>query len=136
MRFRAEQHLRRQRDFRDTREKGRRLDCGAFTVWYHQRPPLAIASSPNESSVPAPVAMPEIKGPRVGVVASTAAVGSAVRRNRAKRRLREVFRHHQTLVPAVYDLLLVARSSLNQLEYREIEQKFVAACRRIFPPAS
>jgi ribonuclease P protein component len=68
----------------------------------------------------------------VGVVASTAAVGGAVSRNRAKRRLREVFRRNQTVVPAEYDLLLIARSSLNRLEYHEIEQKFVDACRRLF----
>ena len=134
MRFRAEQHLRRQRDFRDAREKGRRLECGVFTLWYYQRPSAAApadakgADGPAQSSLPAePVA-----GPRVGVVASTASVGSAVRRNRAKRRLREVFRHHQALVPEGYDLLLIARSALNRTDYAEIEQKFVGACRRIF----
>ena len=31
MRFRPEQHLRRQADFRAVREEGRRVECGAFT---------------------------------------------------------------------------------------------------------
>jgi ribonuclease P protein component len=136
MRFRPEQHVRRQHDFRDAREKGRRLDCGGFTLWYYQRPAvLAAPVEPPQTEKTAPASR-AINGPRVGVIASTNAVGGAVERNRAKRRLREVFRHQQQLVPADYDLLLVARHSLNRLEYRAIEQKFVDACRRLFPSSS
>lgn len=152
MRFRAEQHLRRQLDFQHVRTHGRRHDCGAFMLWYaRQIAPAAtsptVASSVSEA-IPAPEAAlapdsapveKKIAGAprpsRVGVVASRSAVGNAVQRARAKRRLREVFRHQQTQVPAGYDLLLVARSSLNRLEYREIEQRFVAACRKVFPSA-
>ncbi len=134
MRFRPEQHVRRQSDFRDAREKGRRLDCGGFTLWYYRRPAETVTAepdSPDAGHVPARIA-----GPRVGVIASTAAVGGAVLRNRAKRRLREVFRHHQQRVPADYDLLLVARRSLNRLPYAAIERAFVETCRRIFPERS
>jgi len=137
MRFRAEQHLRRQSDFRDAREKGRRQDCGAFTLWWYRRPSVVAAepaSIPNTLVVPASAL--SIQGPRVGVIASTAAVGKAVKRNRAKRRMRAIFCQHQNLVPTDCDLLMIARNALNRLEYREIEQKFVAACRKIFPPAS
>jgi ribonuclease P protein component len=139
MRFRPEQHVRRQYDFRDAREKGRRLDCGGFTLWYYQRPaaPSALIepSSANQNAA-APRPVRAFIGPRVGVIASTAAVGCAIERNRAKRRLREVFRHQQQLVPADYDLLMVARHSLNRLEYTAIEQKFIDACRRLFPSRS
>jgi len=139
MRFRPEQHVRRQRDFRDAREKGRRFDCGGFTLWYYQRPgPAETGTSGAELSaeaVDSRAARP-ITGPRVGVIASTAAVGGAILRNRAKRRLREVFRAQQQRVPADYDLLLVARHSLNRLEYQAIEQKFIDACRRLFPAPS
>ena len=142
MRFRPEQHVRRQHDFRDVREKGRRFDCGGFTLWYYQRPATSPAS--NEAPIADEIAPPTRStravrvedGPRVGVIASTAAVGGAVLRNRAKRRLREVFRHQQQLVPAEYDLLMVARHSLNRLEYTAIEHKFIDACRRLFPARS
>jgi ribonuclease P protein component len=136
MRFRPEQHVRRQSDFRDAREKGRRFDCGGFTLWYYQRP--AVSTAPQELSPTAQTApkSSRVTGPRVGVIASTAAVGCAVERNRAKRRLREVFRHQQQLVPADYDLLMVARHSLNRLEYSAIEQRFIDACRRLFPAHS
>ena len=132
MRFRAEQHLRRQRDIRAAREKGRRQECGAFTLWYYRRPAVeAVAEVPTMGRRVEPVTI--IAGPRVAVIASTASVGGAVSRNRAKRRLREVFRQNQSVIPAEYDLLLIARAALNRLEYQEIEQKFVDACRRLFP---
>ena len=144
MRFRAEQHLRRQLDFTHVRTHGRRHDCGAFMLWYaRQVAPVAPVSPESgdgtvtaEAVESAPIVPPPIKKTaRLGVVASRSAVGNAVQRARAKRRLREVFRHHQLRVPAGYDLLLVARGSLNRLEYREIERKFVDACLKIFPTA-
>ena len=116
MHFRPEQHLRRQDDFRTVRAKGRRIDRGVFTLWWRQRD--------NVAASPSPVV-------RVGVVASIAAVGPAVRRNAAKRRLREVFRRHQELVPAGSDLLLVARASLNRIAFAEAETKFIDACRQM-----
>ncbi len=142
MRFRAEQRLRRQLDFRTARERGRRIECGGFTLWYVRRvaaPPSPATASPpglpgaNTASgqpTPASVLVPPL--PRVGVVASTASVGNAVRRNRAKRRLRDIFRRHQDLIPADVDLLLIARNSLNRLEYAELERKFVETCQRLF----
>ena len=126
MRFRPEQHLRRQGDFRAVRELGRRVDCGAFTLWWHYRAPVLETAK----KIPAP---PVTKS-RVGIVASIAAVGAAVQRTRAKRRLRAVFRQHQLLVPAGCDLLLVARAAVNRLPFPEVEQKFIEACRRITPP--
>ena len=119
-RFRAEQRLRRQRDFRQVREQGRRVDGGAFTLWWRPRETAGAAA-------PEPV--------RVGVVASKAAIGPAVRRNAAKRRLREIFRRHQTLFPAGTDLLLVARSPLNRMTFREVEARFLDVCGRLPAPA-
>jgi ribonuclease P protein component len=143
MRFRAEQHLRRQLDFQHVRTHGRRHDCGAFTLWYARHAAPAVAPSKTEIPVdPAAVidippaiapAEKKIAPARIGVVASRAAVGNAVQRARAKRRLREAFRHQQLRVPSGYDLLLVARGSLNRLEYHEIERRFVDACRKVFP---
>jgi ribonuclease P protein component len=40
------------------------------------------------------------------------------------------------LVPPEYDVLIVARSALNRLEYVEIERRFVDACRKLFPSTS
>jgi ribonuclease P protein component len=116
MRFRAEQHLRRQSDIRAVREQGRRLDCRAFTIWWKRR------AQPAPTTPTAPTA------PRVCVIASTAAVGAAVQRNRAKRRLREVFRHQQHRVPVDCDLLLIARAAATTWPLPELEAKFADAC--------
>ena len=120
MRFRPEQHLRRAAEIRAVREQGRRIDCRAFTVWWKPR------AMETNASVSAPAA-----SPRVCVIASTSAVGSAVQRNRAKRRLREVFRHAQRGVPAQCDLLLIARAAVNQWPMPDLEKKFNDACELI-----
>jgi ribonuclease P protein component len=116
-RLRAAQRVKRQRDFRAAREQGRRADCGPFLLLWRARPAPA-------DTTPA----------RVGVVASKAAIGDAVQRNRAKRRLREVFRRNQQAVPPGLDLLLTARSALLRLPLPEVEQRFLQACRRLAPP--
>jgi ribonuclease P protein component len=118
MRFRPGQHLRRQSDIRAPRERGTRADCQTFTLWHLQRalPPSAPASEAL---------------PRVCVVASGASVGGAILRNRAKRRLREVFRRHQDLLPRDADIVIVARSAVNRRPFAELERRFVEACRRI-----
>lgn len=149
MRFRAEQHLRRQSDFDHVRTHGRRHDCGAFMLWYARQATVGTSSpatsevagstsDPTPMPAPAPIATPVKKKTapaRLGVVASRSAIGNAVQRARAKRRLREVFRNQQQRVPDGYDILLVGRSSLNRLEYPEIERRFVDACRKLFPSA-
>lgn len=129
MRFRSEQHLRRQRDIRAVRELGRRLECRAFTLWWKHR-----GNAPTELE-PAPSKPEPNSLPRVCVIASTASVGGAIRRNRAKRRLREVFRHRQSDVPAGCDLLLIARTGAIDWPLATLEQKFTEACRQI-PPAA
>ena len=116
MNLRAGQRLRRNDDFRAVREQGRRTDCGAFLLTWRVRP----AESPVVSA-------------RVGVVASRAAVGDAVHRNRAKRRLREIYRRHQALVPAGLDLVLTARPALLRLEFADVEQRFAQACQKFAP---
>lgn len=119
MRFRPEQHLCRQSDIRIVREQGRRVECRAFTLWWKRR----------DATGPSPGVPPEVA--RVCVVASTAAVGHAVRRNRAKRRLREVFRAHQHLVPPGCDLMMIARGIATDHPMDELGKKFTEACGQI-----
>jgi len=115
MRFRPEQHVRRQGDFRRIREQGRRIHSGIFAAWWLPREDPADLTR------------------RVGVVASIAAVGNAVQRNRAKRRLRAIFRENQDLVPAGGDLLLVARRAVNHQPFLVVQDRFLSTCRQLSP---
>jgi ribonuclease P protein component len=108
-------------DFNSIRTHGRRYHCGGFVFWILKRSAVAEGDFPEEA------------GPRVGFVASRSAIGNAVQRNRAKRRLREVFRQNQNLVPPGVDLIFVGRRSLNGLEYAQIERDFLKICAQLFP---
>ena len=61
------------------------------------RGPLTLYAVPND-----------LAHPRLGLSVSRK-VGTAVRRNRIKRRLREAFRFHQHDLPAGYDFVIVVR---------------------------
>ena len=67
---------------------------------------------------------------RLGIIASRR-LGGAVVRNRAKRRLREVFREKQHLVPATCDLLMIARAATVDRPITELQTRFSDACRQI-----
>jgi ribonuclease P protein component len=149
MRFRPEQHLRRAADFQRVRVEGRRFDCGAFTLWHAPRPtsesrtffpPDGTEASAIATSTPSAVksaSTTQEPGPaRAGFVASRSAVGGAVQRNRAKRRLREAFRRQQLLAPAGRDLILVARATAGRLPFAELERRLAEACRKISAPVS
>ena len=112
MRMRSGQHLRRQSDIRAVRQQGTRVDCLAFTVWWTARAGGAEL-------------------PRACFVASNQAVGGAVLRNRAKRRMREIFRRSQNLLPPSCDLLLVARQQVNRWPFEKLERAFAEATVRI-----
>jgi ribonuclease P protein component len=117
MRLRPGQHLRRQSDIRDVRQQGVRVDCRAFTIWWLERTDRAALR-------------------RACFVASTQAVGKAILRNRAKRRMREIFRRHQGLLPASIDMMLVARSQVNNWPFAQLDRAFADACARMASPSS
>jgi ribonuclease P protein component len=112
MRLRSRQRLRRQSDFAAVRQEGRRQFGAAFVFAARRRPPD-----------------PRFELPRFAVVASRR-VGNAVMRNLLKRRLREIFRAHQTLFPGDTDVIVTLQPKASGATFAELEKQFLAAARR------
>jgi len=66
---------------------------------------------------------------RLGVVASRK-VGGAVKRNRARRRLREVYRRHRERLDGRYDVVLVARARLPEAAWPDVVEDFLKLAAR------
>ena len=67
---------------------------------------------------------------RLGLTASVK-LGHAVVRNRARRRLREVYRLNSPKLRKGYDLILVARSRTTTVSWKELNDTFMKLCRKL-----
>ena len=60
---------------------------------------------------------------RLGITASVR-LGNAVQRNRARRRIRELYRTHEEELRPGYDVVIVARTRVIYSHYAELERSF------------
>ena len=67
---------------------------------------------------------------RLGLTVGTK-VGKAVRRNRIRRRLREIYRLHEAEMRRGWDIVAVARTRAAEASYREREGDFLRAAARL-----
>jgi ribonuclease P protein component len=98
-RLRKKERLAGPADFRRCYRHGKRLRNACFTVYAYHRGQAET---------------------RLGLAVGKT-VGTAVIRNRVKRRLRELFRRHKALLPAGYDLFVRAAPASAAVQYRELE---------------
>ena len=61
--------------------------------------------------------------PRIGLVIGKKSIKLSVERNRVKRQIRESFRHHQEVMSG-WDIVIVARKGLGDLDNPELAQQF------------
>lgn len=111
----ASHRLRASSDFQKVRRLGRRVPCGPF---------IMNLQIDDGSIVPA----------RLGVIASRR-VGPAVKRNRGKRLVREIFRQHSANFPAGTNLVIVLRSGFDRYDYAALEMRFCRAAERLIAQA-
>ena len=98
------------RDFAAVRKGGERLALGCMIANWR-------IIGPEASS-------------RLGVVTSSK-LGNAVVRNRARRLLRECFRVHQYELVRPVDLVLVARNSIVNKSFIDVEKDFLTTLRKV-----
>jgi len=67
---------------------------------------------------------------RLGLSASVK-IGGAVQRNRARRRLREVYRLHAGELRQGYDVILVARGRTLSEPWKSLEETYLRLCRKL-----
>jgi ribonuclease P protein component len=68
---------------------------------------------------------------RLAVVASRK-VGSAVVRNRVKRRFRELFRRNKELLRAPLDLIVIARPESGEAAWTELREAYISSLKTVF----
>lgn len=96
-------------EFLAAQKAGRRLHAPHFVVVVHDRG--------------------DAQPPRLGLVTSRKA-GNAVRRNRVRRVVREVFRLHPEVFPVGCDVVVIARESIPPLAFSEARGEICAAFAR------
>jgi ribonuclease P protein component len=106
-RFRRHQHIRQRADFQHVYDRGRK----------HQGRYMIVFTLPRDG-----------RPTRLGI-AATRKMGIAVERNRAKRRVRELFRHHPA--PAGFDIVVVPRRPLVSAAFVTLEAEYVATLGRL-----
>lgn len=74
------------------------------------------------------VALPNVLGFSRFAVSAGRGVGNAVKRNRAKRLLREVIRSQMSMIAPGWDVVMVARRPLPEANFQEVEE----AVRQLF----
>ena len=105
----APARMRRREDFALAVRRGRRAGSRTLVVHLLLPDPVPVAPSPTGTDiVPTPTHRPTPASARVGLVVSRA-VGSAVMRNKVKRRLRALARERLPLLPE--DALIVVRAN-------------------------
>ncbi len=72
----------------------------------------------------------DLQHPRLGLVIGKKSVKLSVERNRIKRQIRETFRHHQ-LELAGWDIVIIARKGLVDLDNPELAKQFAKLWKRL-----
>ena len=109
MNFSAHHRIRTSREFQKILQHGAKRNCGCFI--------LKLIKHSKDTP---------IRESRLGIIASKK-VGNAVKRNRAKRLFREIFRKNQKSFLYSCDIVIIVFSNFDTYTYDELEKRFINA---------
>ena len=104
--------VRRRSDFLRIRAEGKVVPCKSFVIQYCE---------PEQERE---------EGHRLGVIASRR-VGNAVKRNKGKRIVRELFRRHESELGSDCDLVVILRANFSRYSFSELQLHYLNACATI-----
>lgn len=99
--FPSDLRIRKGSDFKKVFEKGKKFSSGHYTIIF----------APNSLGFP-----------RLGLVVGKKRIGSAVKRNRTKRVVREVFRKNKSVFNSL-DVLILPKKGSEGLDYKKAEEE-------------
>lgn len=67
---------------------------------------------------------------RLGITVSTK-IGKAVKRNRVRRRFREIYRNNKSALADGYDIIMVARVKSRYSSYQELEADYISLLKKL-----
>jgi len=105
-RFRPQDRIRKRSEYKATYDRGKRIASRSFVLF---------------------VARNDLGRPRLGITV-TRHIGGAVKRNRSKRLVREIFRRHKTELQDV-DVVVNGRASLPGADYKRLESELLGCLR-------
>jgi len=108
-RFPKSNRLLKRDEFRRVYDKGSKIQARYFTAF--------VLTNSQEQ-------------PSIGITV-TRKIGKAVRRNRARRLVREVFRKNKLLVPQGVDMVINVKHPLIDASYSDLEEDFTTFLKRI-----
>jgi len=100
--------LRKSKEFNETYRKGKSVGSRYIVLFYRK--------NKNDET-------------RIGFTASKK-VGNSVKRNRARRLMKEAYRHMENSIMDGYDIVAIARVTVNEADYKGVEDSFVKAVKR------
>jgi ribonuclease P protein component len=104
LKFTKQQRISTRAEFQKILKNGKKASDGFFRI--------AIILNPNQNN------------PKLGIIVSKK-IGSAVKRNRIKRVVREIFRLNQTKIISGTNLVVIAKPDCVNKTYQEIEKSLI-----------
>lgn len=129
--FGPERRVKRRREFLQIQGSGRKYRTPHFLLIAIPTEKLSPETSRSEKvAKEASRKGDPLVDSRLGVTITTKVDKRAVRRNRLRRRIREIFRHRRLSFRSAHDLVVIALTGSTELEFPQIEEELCSLLKK------